>query len=102
MFFPFLIYGITNQKLNLNFISNIVVLKCLMVLLNYILFFEENEIFYISMSYLSQMNINLNELKKCPKCGEILPSSNFYEDITKNDNLSDYCKSCTKKYFKQF
>jgi hypothetical protein len=44
----------------------------------------------------------LSGLKKCPKCEKNIPISDFYEDVTKDDNSSVYCKACVKKYFKQF
>ena len=35
--------------------------------------------------------------KKCPKCGETKPSSDFYKDKKGSGGLSTWCKECTKK-----
>ena len=39
----------------------------------------------------------MEELKKCSKCGEILPHSAFSKNATKNDGLQTYCKLCSKE-----
>jgi hypothetical protein len=41
-------------------------------------------------------------MKKCPKCGCKLVDSEFYRDVTQEDNLSINCKKCVGKYFQQF
>ena len=49
-----------------------------------------------------RMDIKLSELRKCQSCGKNIPISDFYKDVTNNDDLSVNCKNCIKKYFKQF
>jgi len=34
--------------------------------------------------------------KKCTKCGEVKPSTLFSKDKSNKDNLTDWCKKCTK------
>ena len=35
--------------------------------------------------------------KRCPKCEEIKPKSDFHKDKSKKDGLCSYCKSCIKE-----
>ena len=37
-------------------------------------------------------------LKKCSKCGEILPVENFFKQKNAYDGLNSSCKDCYKKY----
>ena len=39
--------------------------------------------------------------KKCAKCGEIKPHSEFYRGTTSRDRLHCYCKECMKAYDRQ-
>ena len=36
--------------------------------------------------------------KKCTKCGEIKPHSEFHKDKSRKDGYATSCKSCRKKY----
>ena len=38
-------------------------------------------------------------LKKCSKCGEWKPISEFYKDKRSNDGLQSKCKKCRKDYY---
>lgn len=35
-------------------------------------------------------------MKKCGRCGQILPEAEFYRDKTRRDGLDCYCKYCRK------
>jgi len=35
--------------------------------------------------------------KKCPDCKCLLPIKQFYQNKTRSDNCTPYCKDCTKK-----
>ena len=35
-------------------------------------------------------------MKTCPRCGDILPESEFYRDRTKPSGLMSYCKACAR------
>jgi 5-methylcytosine-specific restriction endonuclease McrA len=37
--------------------------------------------------------------KKCGRCQEVKPVSNFYPNKTSVDNLTSYCASCVKAYY---
>ena len=37
--------------------------------------------------------------KKCTKCGEIKPHSEFHKDKSRKDGYATSCKSCRKKYY---
>ncbi|MER7361860.1 WhiB family transcriptional regulator [Nonomuraea wenchangensis] len=39
--------------------------------------------------------------KRCTGCGELLPTSEFYRDFTKEDCLSYWCRSCQRERRKQ-
>lgn len=43
---------------------------------------------------------NINE-KKCSKCGEIKPVSEYYIDRSKKISLSSRCKECIREYRKE-
>ena len=36
--------------------------------------------------------------KKCPKCGRVLPSTDFYGNKRSKDGLQDKCKECQKEW----
>jgi len=36
--------------------------------------------------------------KRCPKCKQILPVSEFYKNRSRYDGLRSYCKNCEKQY----
>ena len=38
------------------------------------------------------------ETKRCYKCGEVKPRSEFYKDRSRSDGLDPRCKSCTKAH----
>ena len=38
------------------------------------------------------------ETKRCSKCGEVKPVSEFNKNDTKKDGLQTHCKECVKKY----
>lgn len=40
--------------------------------------------------------------KKCNKCNEVKPLTEFYKDKSKNDGYRAECKSCKKMYAKEF
>lgn len=40
--------------------------------------------------------------KKCPKCKQIKPVSEFYKDKAKKDGHQGACKSCQLEYFRQY
>ena len=37
--------------------------------------------------------------KRCSKCGEVKPISEFYKRKSSKDGLSSYCKECAKAYY---
>ena len=41
-------------------------------------------------------------IEKCSKCGIISLKSNFHEDKTKNDGLSNQCRFCVNQGQKQY
>lgn len=44
--------------------------------------------------------ISVKSEKRCPKCGEMKPASEFYKCKTRGDGLSGYCKDCTTMLMK--
>ena len=42
----------------------------------------------------------MNETKICTKCGNELPTKQFYKSVKAYDGLQCYCKSCVSKYNK--
>ena len=40
--------------------------------------------------------------KKCPKCGKVLPVTEFYTNIRNADGLQDKCKTCQKEWNKEY
>jgi transposase-like protein len=36
--------------------------------------------------------------KKCPKCGRVLPTTEFYGNTRSKDGLQDKCKECQKEW----
>lgn len=40
--------------------------------------------------------------KKCPRCGEVKPVSEFGTNRTRKDGLSGYCKSCTHELYRGY
>ena len=38
--------------------------------------------------------------KRCPKCGEVKPVSEFNKCRTNKDGLQGYCRSCQKAYYR--
>lgn len=42
------------------------------------------------------------EMKKCPKCGEIKPLSEFSKDSNRSDGVQSYCKECQCKISKKY
>ena len=41
-------------------------------------------------------------MKKCTKCGEEKPKSEFYKQKTHKDGFRSQCKACTNKHGKQY
>lgn len=41
-------------------------------------------------------------MKRCPKCGETKPKSEFYKNAHMKDGLSVQCKKCHNKYSVQY
>ena len=39
--------------------------------------------------------------KKCPHCGEVKPSTEFYANKSRKDGLAGYCKECQKELSKE-
>lgn len=44
------------------------------------------------------MTDNSTELKRCTKCKELKPFSEFYKEKRNNDSPRPWCKECSKKY----
>ena len=40
----------------------------------------------------------MSETKKCPKCGETKPRTEFYKNAARSGGISTYCKVCEKTY----
>lgn len=36
-------------------------------------------------------------MKRCPRCGRILPETEFTKDRSRKDGLSVYCRLCSKE-----
>ena len=45
---------------------------------------------------------NMNETKKCTKCGEIKPLNEFGNHKNNKDGKMNSCKICYKNYMKQY
>ena len=43
----------------------------------------------------------MNITKKCTRCTEVKPSTEFYKNVSMKDGLSHYCKPCDKKRKKE-
>lgn len=43
----------------------------------------------------------MEDLKKCSKCGEILPVEEFSKNKATKDGLQNKCKKCSKKYYQE-
>ena len=41
-------------------------------------------------------------MKRCIKCGQVKPVSEFHKHKGHNDGLSSYCKECKKEYYKEY
>jgi threonine synthase len=48
------------------------------------------------------MSDNLDDLKKCSKCGEWKSRSEFHKDKYSKDELRYQCKKCSKEYEKTY
>jgi len=42
--------------------------------------------------------VGRSEMKRCPRCGKVKDTSEFYKNSNKKSGLSDYCKDCTREY----
>ena len=42
------------------------------------------------------------KMKKCPKCGKVLPVTEFYSNARNSDGLQDKCKACQKEWNKEY
>lgn len=51
--------------------------------------------------YIKELIFNMTE-KKCPKCGEVKPISEFYKNCTRRDGFTVYCKSCISNDSKEY
>jgi len=43
-----------------------------------------------------------DNMKRCIKCGQVKPVSEFHKNKGHNDGLSSYCKECKKEYYKEY
>ncbi len=41
-------------------------------------------------------------MKKCTRCGKTRKVENFYKDRHMKDDLSSWCRSCTKDYDREY
>ncbi|MFA5407193.1 MAG: hypothetical protein WC343_00295 [Bacilli bacterium] len=44
----------------------------------------------------------MSETKRCTKCGEEKPLTEFYRDRTKSDGRKSWCKLCTSGYQREY
>ena len=51
---------------------------------------------------ISRESGELHSTKRCPHCGEIKDTKEFYHSGFRKDGLSIQCKSCNQKYFKEY
>lgn len=62
----------------------------------------ENRLHQTGQELVGVNNIpNSNQMKKCSKCGEEGCLSEFYNNKSRKDGKSDWCKSCSKIYKKR-
>ena len=40
--------------------------------------------------------------KKCPKCGRVLPTTNFYTNVRNKDGFQDKCKDCQREWNREY
>jgi hypothetical protein len=63
---------------------------------------EEKRSYYRRIAARRKNEIPYIETKRCPKCGEVKPVSEFHKAVNKVDGYSTFCKKCNKSSSVQY